>query len=103
MLRPAARLGENRQDVGERLPELSGECFVDDAALSIAADLAGDDHLPAGHVNAVRKTLGPCPAGRLQDAHHGAHLPSILSLKRCSLPVSVRGSAATNSTSRGYL
>ena len=49
--------------------------------------------------DAVGEALGARPAGRLQDLHHAF----FLSLKRCSFPVSVRGSVSTNSTARGYL
>src|SRR6185437_12814889 len=97
-----ARLGEHFEDVGERLAELAGEVACSPFALR-PADLAGDEHELALRGDAVRKAFRARPAGRLQDLHHGAHFPVGLSLKRCSVPVSVRGSVSTNSIARGYL
>ena len=51
-----------------------------------------------GH--AVGIALGHGPAFGLQ---HLLHHASVRSRKRCSLPVSVRGSVVRNSTARGYL
>jgi hypothetical protein len=68
--------------------------------VSLPLALAGVAHLPrdvdgsaAFHRDAAGEALRFRPTGRLQDLHQ----------KRCSLPVSVRGSASTNSIARGYL
>src|SRR3990172_1903234 len=104
VLGPAARLCENGQGVAQRLAELAGKRPLLEDALRIEGHLSRDvDGGSASCGDAVRIALRAHPAGRLQDPDHGALLPSVLSLKRCSLPVSVRGSEATNSTSRGYL
>src|SRR5688572_14699980 len=97
MLGPALGLGEDREDVVHRLRELAGKRGLLPLTLPGRADLAGDENeLPAG-TNAMRKAFGAGPAGRLENFH------KTLNLKRCSLPVSVRGSESTNSIARGYL
>src|SRR5687767_336882 len=93
----AAGLRQDGEDVLERLAELPGEIARFPPALAGPADLAGDeDDLAAGD-DAVREALGARPARRLKDFH------AALNLKRCSFPVSVRGSVSTNSIARGYL
>src|SRR2546426_8485516 len=94
----AAGLRQDVQDIFQRLPELPGKRSVEPFALAAPADLATDENQPALAGNPVGEALRPRPARRLQDLH--SHC---LSLKRCSLPVSVRGKASANSTPRGYL
>src|SRR5690606_28014353 len=60
----------------------------------------GEVDRAAARDDGVGVALGPRPVGGLEDAMR--HVVS-LSRKRWSLPVSVLGSAATNSTCRGYL
>ena len=91
--------GENVQDVLDGLAELAGEGFFLPFALAGPADLPGDEHQLAAGGDAVGEALGARPVGRLQNLHHAV----FLSLKRCSFPVSVRGSVSTNSIARGYL
>src|SRR5689334_17940793 len=98
VLGPAVRFLQDREDVFQGLPELPGEVARLPLALAAPADLAGDEDQLAARGDAVGETLGPGPARRLQDLHGQP-----LSLKRCTLPVSVRGSASMNSTMRGYL
>src|SRR6185503_3698896 len=92
------RFFQNGDDVLERLPELAGEIARFPPAFAGPADLPGDEDQRSLGGDAVGEALGAGPARRLQDLHSGA-----LSLKRCSLPVSVRGSVSTNSIARGYL
>src|SRR6476620_11835991 len=99
VFRSAAGLRQYCQGVLEGLPELAGKCFILKNALCVESNLARHEYrrsTPDG--NAVGKTLRLHPARWLQNFHEG-----ILSLKRCSFPVSVRGSSATNSMARGYL
>src|SRR5256885_14958259 len=95
----AARFGQHLKDVGDRLAELAGEVTRSPFALRRPANLAGDEDQAAFRHDAVGVALGARPAGWLQDLHHAC----FLSLNRCSLPVSVRGSVSTNSMARGYL
>ena len=76
---------------------LRDEVVALELLLRIPADLAADEDLGAAGGDAIGISLGRRPSGRLQEFH------GVFSLKRCSLPVSVRGSLATNSISRGYL
>src|SRR5256885_4459236 len=99
VMRLAARLGQDLEDVGDRLAELAGEVARSPFALRRPANLAGDEDQAAFRHDAVGVALGARPAGRLQDLHHAC----FLNLKRCSLPVSVRGSVSTNVMARGYL
>src|SRR5690348_8424953 len=92
-------LSQHVEDVLQRLPELPGERALAPFALAGPADLAGDEDELALRGDAVGEALRPRPARRLQRLDHRC----ALSLKRCSLPVSVRGSESTNSTARGYL
>src|SRR5436190_3775310 len=99
VLRLAVRLCEHLDDVLQRLLELAGEVARFPSSLAGPADLSGDEDELAAGGDAVGEALGACPAGRLQDLHHDC----FLSLKRCTLPVSVRGSVSMNSICRGYL
>ena len=110
VLRPPARLGEHRDDVRESLPRLRGEVVGLERLRGVPADLAADRDERAARGDAVRVAFRLRPAGRLQDLQHGLLLCRVRqadaiwrSLKRCSLPVSVRGSDSTNSIARGYL
>src|SRR5688572_9575218 len=92
------RFLQHRDDVLQGLPKLPRKVARFPLALAGPADLPGDEDERALGGDAVREALGAGPPRRLQDRHSGA-----LSLKRCSLPVSVRGSVSTNSIARGYL
>src|SRR6267378_2805736 len=94
----AAGPRQDFQDIFQRLAELPGKRSIEPFALAAPADLAADENQAALAGNPVGEALRPRPARRLQDLHRHC-----LSLKRCSLPVSVRGKASTNSTTRGYL
>ena len=103
-----------------------------EAALRVLSDHAADEHHFAARKNAVGESLRPRPAGGLQHGVKGiaifpgravGHVVSFVlelalheascceagspamrrSSKRCSLPVWVRGNAATYSMARGYL
>src|SRR5262249_46099204 len=114
----AAGLFEHRGDVLQREPRLRDEA-VGEAAIAVLPDHAADEHHAAMRQDAVGEALRPRPAGRpqhlvgsaivrhgrLQDASWcgAASRARRRSSKRCSLPVWVRGSAATYSMARGYL
>src|SRR5262245_16836710 len=99
VLRPAVRFFQDFQNIEKTLPELAGEVVRFPLAFAGPADLAGDEHQRSAGGDAVGKALGACPARRLKNFHFSVPL----SLKRCSFPVSVRGSVSTNSIARGYL
>src|SRR5438552_8526679 len=94
----AAGLRQDFQDIFQRLPELPGKRSIEPFAPAAPADLPADENQPALAGNPVGEALRPRPARRLEDLHS-----LCLSLKRCSWPVSVRGKASTNCTTRGYL
>src|SRR5260221_1465896 len=99
VLRLAAGLRQDFGDVLQRLLELAGEVVRFPFAFTGPADLAGDeDELAAGR-DAVGEAARLGPTGRLERLHHDV----FLSLKRCTLPVSVRGSVSMTSIARGYL
>src|SRR5207302_11182727 len=99
VLRSAARLRQYLDDVLQRLLELAGEIVRLPFALAGPTDLPGDEHQLAARGDAVGEAARLGPRRRLQELHHAC----FLSLKRCTLPVSVRGSASMNSTALGYL
>src|SRR5712664_663570 len=101
VLRFAVCLLQYRNYVLKSLPELAGEVVRLPFSFAGPADLARDEHQFSPGCDAVGEALRFRPAGRLQDLH--AHVAEPLSLKRCNLPVSVRGRSPTNSTERGYL
>src|SRR5437763_10057894 len=69
MLRPGSVLGEDGEDVGERLAELAGEILALEPFLGVPADHPrGDDQPPPGR-DAVGIALGARPAGREQILH----------------------------------
>src|SRR5581483_8165912 len=103
VLGASARLRQHVEDVFQRLAELPRERALLPFALPRPADLAGDEHQPALRDDAVGEALRTRPAGRLQSLPHRGFPPAAFSLNRCTLPVSVRGSASMNSTARGYL
>src|SRR5262249_2466098 len=79
---------------------LSREILALETLLHGPTDLAGDEHLLAVRGDAVGITLRSRPRGRLQYFDHRV---SWRRRKRCSFPVSVRGSVVRNSMRRGYL
>jgi hypothetical protein len=89
---------QHGDDVAQRLLGLRDEVVGLELLLGVPADLATDEDLRA----ARRHTVGISLGGQPIRAVAGTSCLS-LSLKRCSLPVSVRGRLATNSISRGYL
>src|SRR4029079_3871535 len=68
-------------------------------------ELIGDETLREFRVLQQRPAAGGSTRDRQEEPelHRGAQLPAWRSLKRCSLPVSVRGSCSRNSMGRGYL
>src|SRR5688572_20766136 len=98
VLGPSVRLREHFEDVGERLAELAREIARFPFAFAGPAHLAGNEHELPARSDSIGEAFRSRPAGRLEDIHG-----EVLSLKRCSLPVSVRGSVSTNSMARGYL
>src|SRR5262249_35339768 len=102
VLRSSAGLRQHLDDVLQRLLELAGEVVRFPLALAGPADLSGDEDELAARDDAVGEAARFRPRRRLQYLHH-AHFPVCLNLKRCTLPVSVRGSVSMNSICRGYL
>src|SRR2546422_2609382 len=100
-----ARFGEHGDDVRKRLARLRHQVGGLELLRRIPADLARDKHQLTTSRNAVRIALGRRPVRRLQYLHDEATFACAdwHSLKRCSLPVSVRGSDGTYSIARGYL
>src|SRR5688572_16183370 len=100
MFGPRVILGQDSGDVAQRLTSLRDEVVPRQRAGFVPPDLAGNVDLSTtgGHAVGIPARTGP--TGRLQNPV--AHVVSF-KRKRCSFPVSVLGSAVTNSTSRGYL
>ena len=69
MLGPGAVLGEDREDVAQRLRELAVQRVFGRSFLLVPADHAGGEDHPAARGDAVGIALGPRPAGREQDLH----------------------------------
>ena len=97
MLGPGATLGQHRQHIAQGLRGLGNEIIALELLLRVPANLTAHKNLGAACGHAVGVALGRHPAGRMEVFH------GVFSLKRCSLPVSVRGSLSRNSISRGYL
>ncbi len=69
MLRVRAVLGEDRDDVAQRLRRLRDEIVRLEPLRGVPADLAGDEHERAARGDAVRVAPGWRPAGRFQNLH----------------------------------
>ena len=82
MLGPRAILGDDRDDVAQRLAELLVEAVRDDHLALVPADHPGGvDGAAAGDADAVGIALGPRPAGGLEDVH----VPCSLSRSRAMI------------------
>ena len=97
VLRPGTPFGQHRQHIAQGLRGLGDEIIALELLLRIPANLAANKDLGATCGHAVGVALGRHPAGRMEVFH------GVFSLKRCSLPVSVRGSLSRKVISRGYL
>ena len=114
MLRPAARLADDGDDVLERLADLGDEVQAFELLVGVPADLSGDEDHAALGGDAVRvalwhasscageETRGP-RSGVLIRAAPAPATPRPASRKRWTFPVCVFGNASMNFTERGYL
>src|SRR3954454_4531688 len=102
VLGPAARLGQDGEDVLQRATHLARQAPVGERAGLVPADLTRDEHERARGIrrDPVRIPPRPRPTGRLEGPHARSMARSRV---RCTLPVGVRGRASRNSTRRGYL
>src|SRR5512138_3350638 len=69
VLRPRAGLGEDGDDVLQRLLELRREALGLEHLLGVPADLAGDENQSAIGFDSIRVADGRLPALRMQDSH----------------------------------
>src|SRR5690606_33445781 len=80
-----ARLGEDRNDVAQRLFELRRDLFGVESLLLVPADLAGDEHDASGlDLDAVRVADRRGPSFRKQGSHAQGLLVLAVALNRCS-------------------
>src|SRR6186713_2685099 len=103
MLRSRAVRCKDGDDVLQRLACLGDEVRSSEFASLVPADLAGHEDLATVRRDAVGVSARTRPIARLKDPHVHEGSSAVRRRKRCSLPVSVFGNAATNSTRRGYL
>src|SRR6516164_9967492 len=76
MFRAAARLRNERHDIGERLPRLCDKIPALELLLGIPADLAGEKDRAAIGDDAIAKTFGRLPAARMKECMRLRHLLS---------------------------
>jgi hypothetical protein len=70
MLRTGARLGQQHDDILQRLPNLTREALIGKASRLVPTNLPGEIHLSTPRYDAVRIAFGSRPTGRLQQLVH---------------------------------
>jgi acyl-CoA synthetase (AMP-forming)/AMP-acid ligase II len=69
MFGAGAGLGQDGDNIFQRLPRLVDEIVTLEDAITVPANLAGDENMASARGDAIGVTFGLGPAFRLQDAH----------------------------------